>query len=206
MTKEEVDRTIIAFLAEGDTDALEQAANKSVERIYQSYEPYWKAKNDLAKTIVSLTAGALVLTVTFGDKFFQDLGAVGTWKYLLFGCWGFLILSICAAVISLGLSLSFKRSKWLYHYESGSRTKGTQRAKELFEELYEEYGIEAVKQISDTLRSTAPKFVGAPSTGIEKLQLKRKHDIQLFSIYVSLASFVVALIMLGLLGWRQFAT
>ena len=67
--------------------------------------PIWNARRDLAKTLISLSSGALVLTVTFLSNVASQLG-VEWWKYTLYVSWIlFLGTTVGGIIIAMYLPL-----------------------------------------------------------------------------------------------------
>jgi len=63
------------------------------------YEPYWKARDDIARTIISLSSVIVALTVSFPTAMSPSTSTC--WRYLLIAGWLFLLLSILTALASL---------------------------------------------------------------------------------------------------------
>jgi len=80
-------------------EALGQSAQDFLTNAEKLYTPYWNARTELVKSVISLASGSIVLTVTFLSSVFKAQN-VSAWKYLLFASWLFFLMSIVAAIIS----------------------------------------------------------------------------------------------------------
>src|SRR5918911_5406871 len=104
---EEAKRVLIEGLELGQDDFEKQ--------LDRTHSPYWDARNDLSKTVISLASGSIVLTVTFSSSLIGSERA-NPWNYLLFGSWVSFLITIIMAVLSLfGFSRIKKNPAPLFH-------------------------------------------------------------------------------------------
>jgi hypothetical protein len=83
-------------MAEAITDkALETAA-----QLHKIYEPQWNSRADVLKTIVSLSSGSIVLSVTFSSSL-RALQVDPFWKYLVVFSFAMLVVSLVLAFVAL---------------------------------------------------------------------------------------------------------
>jgi hypothetical protein len=176
------DKTPTEILQEG-FDQFHENLKKAPEDIESVHGPYWNARYELAKNVVSLSSASLVFTITF-SKSVIDTATVGVWKYLLFGSWLAFLLSLISAVSCLWISIKLK--------SFGARL-FNQRAK--IREAIEQFDI------------SKPN----PTNEIERLLLTALSPMQPVDkwagrlLHASLILFIVALALLGSFGWKQFA-
>ena len=176
---------------------LVKTAHEAIEEVNEAYEPYWKTKIDLAKTIVSLASGALILTLTFGDKLLQGVTVTDWWRYCLPAAWIALVISAAMGSISLWAGLSFKRARWLMHYDK--------------DELYSEYDL---RNSLEKRLSSEPNTNEAIRKVLKDVELqpnwvssiKWQNGIALYSLWASYGFFVLAITALAVVGWQIFAT
>ncbi len=93
--------------------ALFRAVHETLHEIAAASEPYWKARDDIAKTIISIASGTIALTVTFSSS----ISSADThifWKGLLCAGWILLLLSIVTAIASLWTSHSARKLSFVF--------------------------------------------------------------------------------------------
>ena len=179
MSKE---RTPAEILQEG-FDKFHENVRKAPEEIESVHGPYWNARYELAKNIVSLSSASLVLTVTF-SKSVVGTNNVGAWKYLLIGSWLAFLLSLIAAVSCLWISIELK--------SFGARLFNV-RAK--IREAIERFDL-SKSNPTDEIEALLLAALSPMGTVDERAgRLLR----------ASLVLFIVALVLLGGFGWKQFA-
>jgi hypothetical protein len=180
MSKE---KTPTEILKEG-FEQFNENVRKAPEEIENVHGPFWNARYELAKNVVSLSSGSLVLTITF-SKSIVDANSIGVWKYLLFGSWLALLLSLISAISCLWISIKLK--------SFGARF-FNKRAK---------------------IREAITKFDLSklnPTDELEMLLLEvltPLYPVDVWAnrlLHISLILFIVALALLGGFGWKQFAT
>jgi hypothetical protein len=88
---------------------LEEAVQKYLEQIDKFYTPYWNARTELAKSMISLSSASIVLTVTFSGSL-VNIGKRDMMNYLLFSSWLLFLLSIISGVLCLWFSTRLKAS------------------------------------------------------------------------------------------------
>jgi hypothetical protein len=163
---------------------FEEYLKGAPDEIEKTHGPIWNARYELAKNIVSLSSASLVLTVTF-SKSITDPNGPFTWKYLLFGSWLALLLSLISAILSLWVSIKLKTF--------GARF-FNQRAK--------------IRGALDSLDLNKPD----PLKGLRNLVDEVLVPLSPVDVWqgrflnLSLIMFIVALALLGAFGWKQFAT
>lgn len=151
-----------------------------IERVH---EPYWKARNELSKNIISLSSASVVLTITFSNSLVNSRVS-GNWKYLLFASWISFLLSIIAAIISLWISIQLNTFRVRFF-----------NARDLMKEAIDKIDPESEDPYAP-IESVTNKLL-APMPPYEKRAAGFLHS--------SLVAFMLALVLLGLFGWQQFA-
>ena len=136
----------VSEVVPGDPTAGEldrYALRERVEKVYKQYEPYWEAKTRLAKAIVFLGSGVLVLTVTFEGSLTGDSEQIPYFGELLIATWAAIILSIAAGVTSLGLGIVLKRDLWNFYYEQSTRDRSgpSEKVRESLKKDYYDRGL-----------------------------------------------------------------
>ncbi|HJP95794.1 MAG TPA: hypothetical protein VJ843_00325 [Candidatus Saccharimonadales bacterium] len=69
--------------------------------------PSWDARDNIARTLISISSAAVALTLTFSNSIAALLGNV-FWKYFVFIAWILFMLSILASILSLLTSRNAK--------------------------------------------------------------------------------------------------
>lgn len=77
------------------------------DRIERAHGKVWAARQDVAKTILSLASGALVITLTFSERL-VPAGAGPAIRWLIASSWLALLLSCSSAVLSLWISIKLR--------------------------------------------------------------------------------------------------
>jgi len=88
------------------TDVLEETLEEMVtltERISDIFDPQWKARFDILKTIITLCSGSIVLSVGFSNSF-RSLSIGPFWKSLTILSFGLLVSSLLLAFLALRFS------------------------------------------------------------------------------------------------------
>jgi hypothetical protein len=142
------------------------------------HSPYWDARNDLSKTVISLSSGSVVLTVTFSSSLIGPERA-NPWVYLLFGSWASFLITIILAIVSLWVATNLKKLPASFDYH-----------KHKVKEVIKNGGTP--EEIVDAMDKSFPKY------GRVNRWSGRFH-------HASLIMFIVALLLLGLFGWKRFA-
>jgi hypothetical protein len=73
------------------------------ERVSAIFDPQWKARIDVLKTIITLCSGSIVLTVGFSSSF-RALAVSPFWKNLVLVSFALLLLALLLAFIALRFS------------------------------------------------------------------------------------------------------
>jgi hypothetical protein len=73
------------------------------ERVSEIFDPQWKARIDILKTIITLCSGSIVLTVGFSGSF-RSLSVGPFWKQLVMLSFVLLVVSLLLAFIALRFS------------------------------------------------------------------------------------------------------
>jgi hypothetical protein len=167
---EEAKRVLIEGLELGQDDFEKQ--------LDRTHSPYWDARNDLSKTVISLASGSIVLTVTFSSSLIGSERA-NPWNYLLFGSWVSFLVTIIMAVVSLWISTSLKKLPASF---------ADQKSK--IREVIENEG--SSEDIVNAIEKSSPNY-----WRVSRWSGRFHH--------ASLIMFIVALLLLGLFGWRRFA-
>lgn len=94
---------------EGDEE-LNSAIQKGVdylvalgEEVSTRLEPQWKSRVGILKTIISLSSGSIILTVTFSTAF-RSVVVGPVWKWLVILSFGLLVTALLLAFIALWVS------------------------------------------------------------------------------------------------------
>jgi hypothetical protein len=90
-----------------------RAVHETFSEMATLYEPFWKARDDVAKTIISIASGTIALTVTFSSSISSPYTHI-FWKYLICAGWIFLLLSIVAAIASLWTSQNARKMSFTF--------------------------------------------------------------------------------------------
>ena len=85
---------------------IRNAALEAAEWVTRAYSPQWKARMDVAKSLIPIASGALVLTIAFAPSLAKP-NTHYAWRYCLIGGWfcflGALISALLALWFSIGL-------------------------------------------------------------------------------------------------------
>ena len=87
-------------------DELQQGLDEYVslaERISDIFDPQWRARFDVLKTIITLCSGSIVLTVGFSNSF-RSLSVGPFWKLLILLSFALLVLALLLAFLALHFS------------------------------------------------------------------------------------------------------
>ena len=93
--------------AEDFRHALADSAVATQKRLADIHGPQWGARREVAKTILSLASGTLVLTVTFADKLAAK-SAVAAGSTVLAWVWLILLVSIAGTLASLAFAVQLE--------------------------------------------------------------------------------------------------
>ncbi len=92
-------------------EALANELQGAARQLHEIYEPQWNVRTDVLKTLVSLSAGSIVLCVTFSSSL-RTLSARPLWRYLILFAFVMLITSLIVALIGLWVGAQ------VYHIQS----------------------------------------------------------------------------------------
>lgn len=178
-----------AILREG-VEKFEEKLKTTPEEIEKVHGPFWNARYELAKNIVSLSSAALVLTVTFSKSLVEAKPpavpvSLGGWRYLLFGSWLAFLLCLIFATLSLWISIKLKTV--------GARL-FNQRAKI-------EHALGNLDLNDPDPLSELKELLAQALDPLEPAEVWQGRSLD-----ASLIMFVVALALLGAFGWKQFAS
>lgn len=77
------------------------------DRIERGHGRIWAARQDVAKTILSLASGVLVLTLTFSESLLPE-GAAPSIRWLIVSSWLALLLCCATALLSLWMGIKLR--------------------------------------------------------------------------------------------------
>ncbi len=156
---------------------------EGLTKIEKLYTPHWDARADLTKNIISVASGAIVLTVTFSASLLTT--QVNAWeKYLLIGSWISFLGSIILAVVSFWFLTNLRAFSTPAVTES-------QKIREVIEKI----------PVSSRNPEEAVNYI--LSNAISKLL--RSGELSKYALGASLVMFILALVLLGMFGWKRFA-
>ena len=99
----------------GESDGFDELKKRLFEVAKETTDPFiaqWDARKDIAKTIISLTSGALVFTITFASSWIKaDTHA--TVRYSIVVCWLAFIASLVLSLASLWFSMRLRNFEGL---------------------------------------------------------------------------------------------
>jgi hypothetical protein len=168
-----------------------QGVKLPLDEFENTFAPYWNARSELVKTIISLSSASVVLTVTFSNSLITTRASV-TWRGVLFASWtAFLISTICA-IITLWLATKMKTLPRVFPMQSN-------RVEEALKSLdLDSQKPSLVQEISSTVEETVADIIFTGFSSIMKYDKWAERSLK-----ISLIMFVVALALLGVFGWKQ---
>ena len=163
--------------------ALGDTAIAEGHRVDAIHGPIWRAREGLAKTVLTLASGALVLSVTFMQSLSADI-MTSNWRWILIGGWVSLCLVIIMALLSLWLSIGL--------YTLPARISGQHDA--MRKEI-----SKAMQEGRDPIQAVGPLMLEAaePLVPVERRTMR--------SLGIALILFVVAMFLMGAVGVIGFA-
>jgi len=187
--KEENTKPIILDVAKRKelAEGIRAGIQEELIELDKLYTPFWSARNDLVKSIISLASASIVLTVTFANSLIKP-GGNGGWKYLLFGSWLSFLLSIISAILSLWVSTKLKTIPTIMYHQQNKILQVLNN----IDVLRDGDSDNISQQVSRAIVESMPKYDRSDKWAGRYLHL-------------SLLMFIIALVLLGLFGWRQFA-
>jgi hypothetical protein len=82
------------------TKAVTDKIQDTAAQLHKIYEPQWSARADSLKTIISLSSGSIVLSVTFSSSL-RALNIDPAWRYLIVFSFSLFVMSLVLAFIAL---------------------------------------------------------------------------------------------------------
>jgi len=168
-TKEEAAKEI--------TDKLQDAS----AYLYKIYQPQWDARGDVLKTIVLLSSGSIVLSVTFSSSL-RGLHLSAIWRYLILLSFAALVVSLILAVVALWTGTR------VYELQSGT----FDTRKEIHQTFIDSTSYDDFMDKFLVIQNRANKRIADSDNLTTKL------------FHVSLGSFCFALAILATVGAKQF--
>src|SRR3989442_12101671 len=89
---------------------LRDASLDAADMIMQAYSPQWKARADVAKSLIPVASGALVFTVAFAPSLAKAT-IHPAWRYCLVASWLFFLLALASSLLSLWFSIGLHDQK-----------------------------------------------------------------------------------------------
>jgi hypothetical protein len=83
--------------------ALVDKVQDTTKDLYALYESQWSARSDVLKSIVTLSSGSVVLSVTFSSTL-RTLNAGASWRYMIVFTFALFLMSLISSVVALFLS------------------------------------------------------------------------------------------------------
>lgn len=159
-----------------------EIAKKIKEEIELIHGSIWTARNDLLKTLISLSSASLILTVTFSGKYIENTNNI-VCPWVLFLSWVLFSSSILFAVFGLWKSIMLKSlpASILHAYSKNESSS--------LENIEDVTGLE--KKIKLLIEKATNK-------------IKSAEDWSRFFLGISLICFVLGIICLAAFGWKQY--
>lgn len=160
---------------------LRDASLDAADMVTQAYSPQWKARVDVAKSLIPVASGALVFTVAFAPSLAKAT-VHPAWRYCLVGSWLFFLVALTSALLSLWFSI------------------GLHDMKANILEQSDKLRAELAKPDAnvDSTRAVMGEVFNAANKPIE-----RKDKISRRLLNVAYISYGLAILLIGLLGARQ---
>lgn len=152
-----------------------------VEEIHKRYEPQWAGRTGILKTIITLSSGSIILSVTFSASL-RSASAGPVWRWLALGSFVLFVIALVVSFFGLWFAVSV--------YDLMSNVFGVQRkiAKAVDESASPEEFLKAFEQIGDQIFSSVAD--------------NDKHANRL--VKIGSVCFCLALLLLAVIGIRQF--
>ena len=165
-------------------ERLNQIRDKSLEaadKIVQAYSPQWKARVDVAKSLVPVASAALVFTVAFAPSLAKP-NIHYAWRYCLVGSWVCFLCALSCSLLSLWFAIGLhdlqaniiERSNKLREANANPNTNAD----------------DMLKVMSDVFTASLTPIV-------------RRDKISRRLLNVAYLSYGVAILLIGILGARQ---
>jgi hypothetical protein len=91
-------------------NTIRDASLDAAGMITDAYSPQWRARIDVAKTLVPLASGALIFTIGFSSSFAKS-NVHPAWRYCLAAGWGCFLVAHTCALLSLWFSIGLHDMK-----------------------------------------------------------------------------------------------
>jgi hypothetical protein len=91
-------------------NTIRDASLDAADMITQAYSPQWKARADVAKSLIPVASGALVFTVAFAPSLAKT-SVHPAWRYCLVASWLFFLLALTCSLLSLWFSIGLHDQK-----------------------------------------------------------------------------------------------
>jgi hypothetical protein len=157
------------------------ASLDAADMITRAYSPQWKARVDVAKSLIPVASGALVFTVAFAPSLAKAT-VHPAWRYCLVASWLFFLVALSSALLSLWFSIGLHDMKANILEQSDKlRTALAQPNAEA----------------DSTLAVMGEIFV------VANKPIERKDKMSRRLLNVAYVSYGLAILLIGLLGARQ---
>lgn|GEM_PF-6645505 len=160
---------------------LEHVTNETLEELDKVHGPYWKSRNDLAKLIITVSAGILALTTTFASNIPSESIAFA----FIVAEWFFLIMSVSASMGSLWYTMQITAVR-VHFVNQGP-------------EIKEQIGITFKHDPSEAEKEVFGKLATGPFKSLGKNDAKAW-----LLLRFGMASFVISLILLFAVGVAKY--
>lgn len=165
-------------------ERLNQIRDESLaaaDRIVQAYSPQWKARIDVAKSLVPVASAALVFTVAFAPSLAKP-NVHYAWRYCLVGSWVCFLCSLTCSLLSLWFAIGL-------HDLPANILEQSDKLRE---------ANANPNTTADDMRQVLNGIFVAASMPIE-----RKDIISRRLLKVAYISYGVAILLIGIIGARQ---
>jgi hypothetical protein len=155
-------------------------AEDAISRIVASANPAWSARDELSKTLISISSAAVVLTVALAKPLAISSQSY-FWQALPYISWTAFLVTIVASILALWFSVTVRELGIRFLNERQNMLQAMVHPNPSLENPYQ-----AVDDILNRVLKPNEKDAWAE-----------------YCVKASLISFGVALIVLGIIGWRQ---
>jgi hypothetical protein len=159
-------------------ERIQAIADRSVEML----TPHWDARDNFAKTLISVASGVIALTVTFA-KSIAVPQSNPIWRYSLFASWMFFLISILCCGIVLWLTKDIRLLAFKF-FENRPDIKAALADIDLTKP-------ESIKPMDD--------IRGKIFRPLESKELWSERFLTFAAII-----FLIGLMLLSIIGWKQF--
>jgi photosystem I reaction center subunit XII len=129
----------IKIKREESAKALTAKIQEGAAQLLKIYEPEWNSRNDVLKTIISVSSASIVLSVTFSSSL-RTLNVDAFWRYSIVFSFAMLVVSLITAFIALrlGIKLYEIQSKFLDKRPEVNKALMEASSKEGFDKSFEQ--------------------------------------------------------------------